>query len=112
MSRVGAASLALLAAVSTYAAIDARSSAAHAEQRAELAIARAEASEAHAAELVRRLSDEARETTERLTDVERLVIELQDGVSPDAYRAGFPGPEEEFANEPKRKAPKGRIAGL
>jgi hypothetical protein len=39
-----------------------------------------------------RVEEGSHELGGRVTDVERLVIELQDSVPPDAYRRGFPGP--------------------
>lgn len=75
-----------------YSAHEAREAADRAERRVEIALAVARGSEEHAAGLLLREDEKVQEIGERLDDVERLVIELQDGVPAGAYREGFPEP--------------------
>jgi hypothetical protein len=54
----------------------------------------AETDAARAASAALRAEQQMHELGARLDDLERLTIELQDGVRPDAYKRGFPEPGE------------------
>jgi len=74
--------------------------------RSDLAATKRDAWETRAAEeralaAVQRVERVAVEYGARLDDVERLTMELQDGMPPDSYRNGFPEPEDE--HQPRRR---------